>query len=234
MSNIFITGANRGLGLQFVEYYLADPNNRVYASCRHPEEAHDLLQLVDNIDHVQIFSLDITDTNQVKVLAEQLHHVAIDKLICNAGIFSSSPEEPQDFFSVTLENITKTIHTNAIANFDVLRALLPHLRRGKDKTVAVVTSKMGSVSSNTLGGYYAYRASKAALNALMHSAACDLEKEGFKIMLLHPGWARTEMGGEHALVDPQDSVEGMCYIIDKEAKLWHGRFVDYQRREIAW
>ena len=234
MPNILITGANRGLGLQFVEYYLADRNNTVYASCRNPQEAQDLLQLVENVDHVNVLALDVNETTHIQQLAEQLHHVAIDKLICNAGVLGSPAYNPQDLSSVTLQNIAQTIYTNAIAQFDVLRAFLPHLRRGQEKTVAIVTSKMGSLSENTSGGYYAYRASKAALNAIMRSAAIDLAKEGFKIMLLHPGWAKTDMGGPKAPVDPQDSVDGMGYIIDKEAKFWHGRFVDYQRKELAW
>jgi NAD(P)-dependent dehydrogenase (short-subunit alcohol dehydrogenase family) len=110
----------------------------------------------------------------------------------------------------------------------------PHVARGAGKRIASLSSVMGSIGNNSSGGYYNYRASKAALNAAMKSLAVDLAPKGIVVVVLHPGWVRTDMGGASAPVTPEASVAGMRALIDRLTPADAGRFFTYEGREIPW
>ena len=128
----------------------------------------------------------------------------------------------------------EVLRANTLAPLRMIEAFLDHLRAGEGKTIASVSSKMGSIADNRGGGQYIYRSSKAALNAAMRSVALDLAGEGIKAVILHPGWVRTDMGGPAALIDAPESVAGMKQVIDGLTPDRSGRFFNYDGQEISW
>ena len=201
MPSVLITGANRGIGLEFARAYAAE-GWRVHATARRPAAARDLNAVPGD---VTVHALDVTDDGAIAALAQALAGEAIDLLINNAGVIG-----PDNSFGHTdSKGWLDTLRVNAIAPIHVLERFLPHLLRGKLKRAVTVTSKMGSIADNGSGGSYIYRSSKAALNAAMKSAAIDLTPKGITVAVFHPGWVRTDMGGQGASIDVQTSVAGM-------------------------
>jgi NAD(P)-dependent dehydrogenase (short-subunit alcohol dehydrogenase family) len=233
MPSVLITGASRGLGLEFVRQY-ADAGWQVYATCRDPDAADGLRPLLRQ--GVQVLPLDIADPGSIAALAAALSGVALDLLINNAGIMGAKTH--QDFGTVDGEAYLAAQRTNALGPMLLTQALLPNLRaavrdQGQAK-VAMVSSRMGSISENTGGGCHLYRASKAALNALSRGMALDLGALSIHLAVLHPGWVRTEMGGPGGQIDPPQSVAGMRRVIDHLTADQSGCFVDYQGKDVAW
>lgn len=220
MPTVFITGANRGIGLAFMRSYAAD-GWRVIAACRQPEKARVLQEVKGDI---LITALEVTDEKRLAALARELEDEAIDVLINNAGVIGEDDTE----------GWLRTLHVNAIAPLRVAQALLPLLDRGNRKIIASITSGMGSIGDNTSGGSYAYRTSKAALNTAMKSLSVDLAGRGFSVVVLNPGWVKTDMGGSGARLTPEDSVAGMRRIIDTAGPAQTGKFFNYDGREYPW
>ena len=236
IKNILITGANRGLGLGFVTHYLNQDNYNIIACCRNPSMANDLNLLSKNIPSkntsLNIVKLDITDKKDRSSLFQKIHKHALDIIILNAGIYG---ERNEQFGKLSDENLLEVINTNAISQILLAQDLWPCLERGSDKLMVVISSKMGSIADNKKGGSYAYRASKAALNALMKSLAIDLFDKGLTLKLIHPGWVQTRMGGEHGLLTVQDSISGIVSVMDSaDFRLNTGAFVDYLGKEVPW
>jgi NAD(P)-dependent dehydrogenase (short-subunit alcohol dehydrogenase family) len=123
---------------------------------------------------------------------------------------------------------------NTIGPMHLTDALVPRIAAGKRKIVAAVTSLMGSIEDNASGGYYAYRSSKAGLNAVFKSLAVDLKPRGITSVVLHPGWVKTDMGGPNAPLEAPESVRGMRAVLAKLTISDTGRFLDYQGREMPW
>ncbi|MFQ6370982.1 SDR family oxidoreductase [Shewanella sp. YIC-542] len=229
MPQLFITGANRGLGLALTELYLAAGWN-VVACCRNPAEADDLLYLISDNPGLEVYQLDVTDYEQLAALAAELRDRPIDLLINNAGYYGPNAvllgDIPQDEWRKVLE-------INAIAPIKVAEAFLPQLRKAKG-IIANISSKMGSIDDNQSGGGYLYRSSKAALNAASKSLALDLAGEGIKAVVIHPGWVRTDMGGPHGLIDAATSATGIKALLAQLTAADSGHFFDYQGRELPW
>ena len=228
---VLITGANRGIGLQFVHHYLTQ-GAKVIATCRQPSHATQLSQLQERYgEQLQVMPLDVSRSDDITALATQLGDQPISLLINNAGIYG-----PRNTPLSQLNDAEwmAVLQTNSVAPLLVTQALLPHLQRSQQPKVAFISSKMGSMGDNGKGGSYIYRASKAALNAAVKSLAIDYAHDNLLVALLHPGWVQTDMGGEHAWITPEVSVSGMAAIIDSLNATQSGRFYAYDGQEIPW
>ena len=226
MPTVLITGASRGLGLEFVRQYAAS-GWTVHATCRDPEGARDLAAVTGDVYR---HTLDVSEPRQVELLAAGLGDTPIDVLINNAGIFG----DRSGFGGVDLSKWEETFRVNTIAPYRVAMALVDHVARSDQKVIANVTSKMGSIADNTSGGCYVYRSSKAALNMVTRSMAHDLAGRGIKAIVLHPGWVATDMGGAGAPLQVQPSIAGMRKVIAAATPETSGRFWNYDGSEIPW
>lgn len=202
MATILITGASRGIGAEMARQASAR-GDEVIATMREPA-------IADLPDGVQRHALDVKSEAGQLQLAIQLGAKPIDLLVCNAGVFQGRggiEEEGHDFSA--WEN---TLMTNVAGVFFTIRSFLPNLRAARDAggnaRIAVISSQMGS-SAQAHGQHYAYRASKAAVSNLVFNLATDLRDERIAIGAWHPGWVRTDMGGDTAAVSPQDSAAGL-------------------------
>ncbi|MGA7675208.1 MAG: SDR family oxidoreductase [Rhizomicrobium sp.] len=224
MTTILVTGANRGIGLEFVRQYAAD-GMRVIACCRTPAEAKELGAL-----DVRVMELDVGDAQSAAKLAQALGGEAIDILINNAGVFGPEKQGASDR---DYEGFSDTFRINSIGPLIVSQALKDNLLAGHDKKLVVLTSRMGSIAEHG-GDSLAYRASKAAVNSIMRGLAHDWAGDGILVAILHPGWVKTDMGGAGATITPQQSVFGLRTRIAELSARTSGRYLDYQGKEIAW
>jgi NAD(P)-dependent dehydrogenase (short-subunit alcohol dehydrogenase family) len=227
MSVILIAGANRGLGLEFARQYAAE-GWQVLATARAPERAEALAALPGA---VTLLPLDTTRAESVAALAARLAGQPIDVLICCAGLYGAHGEQPGSF---DYEGWKQVLDTNTLGPVRVAEALLPNLRAGKQRKLVALSSLMGSITDNTTGGSHAYRASKAGLNAVWKSLAIELRPEGFTVVVVHPGWVRTDMGGPAAPLEPLNSVAGLRRVIDRLTREDSGRFLNHDGRELPW
>jgi len=227
---IVITGANRGIGLELARRYL-ERGDHVDAAVRNPESAHDLAALAERAGgRLRIFPCDVADDASVRAFATALGDVAVDVLLNNAGIMGKwSSLADLDF-----EDVTRTVNTNAVGTLRVTSALLPHLRRSSVRKVVNMSSRMGSVAENTDGGAYAYRMSKAALNMANKSMSIDLRGEGFTVVVLHPDWVKTDMGGPNAPTSVEESVAGIVKLVDRISPDDSGGFFHFRGHTIPW
>ncbi len=231
MPTVLITGANRGLGLEFCRQYAAD-NWHVIATCRAPSEASALNDLARLYSNLQIEALDVSDFSSIEALAEKLDGTALDVLINNAGVYGD--ERGGSYQTIDYDQWARTLKINSQAPLKLAVSLLPNLHKGQQKIIAVVTSRMGSIGDNDSGGSYIYRSSKAALNAAMKSLSVDLAPERIGVLILHPGWVKTDMGGVNALIDAEESIAGMRQLIAQYRPEQSGRFLKYDGSELPW
>jgi NAD(P)-dependent dehydrogenase (short-subunit alcohol dehydrogenase family) len=220
MPTVFITGANRGIGLGFAASYAAD-GWRVIATAREPRQATSLKKVAGD---VAIHALDATDEAQLDELAKTLAAEPIDVLVNNAGVRGEGDTR----------GWLHTFAVNSIAPVRVAQALLPNLERAKRKVIASITSGLGSIADNTSGGSYAYRSSKAALNMAMKSLSVDLAPRGFTVMVLSPGWVKTDMGGAGAPLAVEESVARLRRILDAAGPAQNGRYLAHDGKELPW
>jgi NAD(P)-dependent dehydrogenase (short-subunit alcohol dehydrogenase family) len=225
---VLITGANRGLGLEFTKQYAADGWN-VLACCREPQQASALQSIANANKNVQIFDLDVSDFAQIDALALQLKDEKIDVLINNAGVYPSS-----SFGNVDYKAWEAGFRVNSMAPLKMAEAFVQHISRSQLKKIATLTSKMGSIDDNTSGESYSYRASKCAVNMVMKSLSIDLKPYGISVVTLHPGWVQTDMGGRNALISAHTSVTGLRNVIEKLSLSNTGEFIAYDGKQIAW
>jgi len=232
MSSVLITGANRGLGLEFAKQYGND-GWRVFACCRYPDRAEELTGLARASDgRLSLHPLDVSREPTISVLAEGLRGKAIDVLLNNAGIYGD--ENHDDFGKIDYERWAETFRVNVMGAMKVTEAFIDNVASSEKKVLAFMSSLMGSISDNGSGGSYLYRSSKAALNAIVKSLSIDLKDRGVKTVVLHPGWVRTEMGGENAPLLPPESIAGMRRVLDGLEAKDSGRFLSYAGAELPW
>lgn len=227
MPTVFITGANRGLGLEYTRQYAAD-GWRVLATCRRPERA-DGLSAVDG--NVEIHALDIADHGQVQALARTLRREAVDLLLNNAGIYGPRPSR---LGGIDYGAWQEVFRINVMSTLKVCESFRDHVAAGEMKKIAAMSSRMGSMGDNQSGASYVYRSSKAALNAAMKSLSVDLKSRRISVVILHPGWVRTDMGGPGGLIDAPESVSGLRRVIETQSLETTGRFFNYDGAEIPW
>ncbi|GAA3944871.1 SDR family oxidoreductase [Allohahella marinimesophila] len=230
MSTVLITGANRGIGLEFVKQYL-DEGDTVLACCRDPGSADELSALAGQFDALSLHRLDVSQADQIDELAATLDGTGLDVLINNAGIYGP---KGLSFDEINEQDWLDVFTVNSIAPFMVTRALLPHLKKGGVKKIAVLSSKMGSVADNDSGGSYLYRSSKSAINQVVKSLSHDLKDSGMRVVALHPGWVQTSMGGPQALITTQQSVTGLRKVISDLDDERSGGFFAYDGAVVPW
>ena len=223
-STVLITGANRGIGLEMARQF-SEAGYQVIGTARRPAEAAEL-----NALSVQVEQLDVTDQSSVDSLAARIKDESIDLLINNAGVSGHSADS---FMTTDFNEIAYTFDVNSLGPMRVTQSLLDNLAAGDGKTIVHISSVMGSIAENQ-GGYYGYRASKAALNMLNKSLSAELGPQGYVCIVMHPGWVKTRMGGGAAPVEPEESVAGMRAVIEKLVPADNGRFLNYKGEEIPW
>jgi NAD(P)-dependent dehydrogenase (short-subunit alcohol dehydrogenase family) len=238
MQHILITGASRGLGLEFARQYLAR-GERVFAGCRRPEAAPRLQELqVTHRQRLTVVPLDVADADGIRAAhaAVRAQTESLDLLINNAGVYSGhgSAEPLERLGTLTFEDALAVLRVNAVAPLLVAQQFLDLLRARRDAKIIGISSGYGSVSANSGGFPYYYSASKAALNMFMRSLAGDAQRWGLTTALLDPGWVRTDMGGSGAPITPEQSVRGMIRVIDGLTPRHNGRFFTWQGHEQAW
>lgn len=230
-STYFITGCNRGLGLEFVRQLLAR-GQRVIATCRDIAPSTDLTALtLKHSGQLSLVEMDVSDEASMREAVALLNDEAIDVFINNAGMYG-----PRDanFGNVDGPAMAEVLFTNAVAPVLLTQLLIDNVRKGIGKKLVFVSSKMGSIADNGRGGSYIYRSSKTALNSVVKSLALDLAPEGIATATLHPGWVRTDMGGPNGLIDAPESVSGMLNVIDGLSVANTGQFFNYDGATIAW
>lgn len=228
-ATLLITGANRGLGLEFVKQY-AEAGWQVIACCRWPDDARELQALAERSgDQVEIHPLDVADFEEIDALALIMQGRPIDLLINNAGVYPQS-----NFGEVDYEAWAEAFHINSMAPMKMAEAFVSHIAASNLKKIVTVSSKMGSLDDNTSGSSYIYRSTKTAVNMVMKSLAIDLKPMGIASTILHPGWVRTDMGGPNGLIDAPESVAGMRRVIENLTLENSGRFVAYDGKEVPW
>jgi len=221
---VLVTGANRGLGLEFARQYAA-AGWQVIGTARRPDAATDLRAL-----EVRVMQLDVTDDTSVDRLVHDLANQPIDLLINNAGVAMGG----ETFADTKFDEVERTLAVNTIGPMRVTRALLPNLRRGKAKQIVSITSGLGSIAENEIGRFYGYRESKAALNMFVRSLAANLRDEGFICVVMSPGWVKTDMGGPEAPLAPSESIKGMREVIDRLTTKDTGQFWAYDGKQRKW
>ena len=240
MPTVLVTGAARGLGLEFARQYHAD-GWRVLACARAPQSATGLQSLAAASTRlVSVHALDVADHASVDTLASQLGETSIDVLINCAGTMGGGSFAAQGlsfgrFGSSDYDDWIKVLRVNVLGPMKMAEAFVEHVARSEQKKIITLTSILGSIGRNTQGGLYAYRASKAAVNAIMRSLALDLGKQrGIIATPIHPGWVRTDMGGPKADIDAATSVSGMRAVISGLTAERAGRYWMYNGDELPW
>ena len=220
MATALITGANRGIGLELCKQ-LEAKGFGVIATCRKSSPELDALGV-----RVET-GIDVGSDDVVKTLADRLKGVSIDWLVCNAGILSSESLDHLDF-----DGIRRQFEVNSVGPLRVTKALLPNLKKGSK--IALITSRMGSIADNGSGGMYGYRMSKAALNAAGKSLAIDLKDRGVAVVILHPGFVRTDMTGGNGMIGPDESARGLIERIEELKLETTGTFRHMNGDELPW
>src|SRR5262245_16944926 len=223
---VLITGSNRGIGLELARQYATD-GWRVIACCRAPAKAPELKRLNGK---VEIHPLEVTSRESIDALAKALKGTPVDVLINNAGLHG----DRTPFGATDPELWKRILEVNVIAPVQVTAALLDNISASAQRKVIAISSKVGSIGDGPTGGSYAYRTSKTALNMAMANAAHELRAHGITIVLIHPGWVQTDMGGPSAPVWIDQSVAGIRRVIDKATQAETGHFYDYAGRQLPW
>ena len=218
MPKVLITGANRGLGLEFARQYSADGWD-VVVTVRESSAELDSLE-------VRVEQLDMRDLDAVAGFGGKVG--SLDLLIANAGTYGprsvTSAEDARAW--------SETFAVNTIAPFLLAQAVLPQVAQAGGKLIGIST-RMGSIDDNSSGGFIAYRSSKSALNSAWRSLAID-NRGKVVAAVLHPGWVETRMGGPNAPLEPEQSVAAMRRLIETLGPEHSGRFFSYDGSEIPW
>lgn len=232
MPSVLITGSNRGLGLEWAHQYAVE-DWRVHATCRHPAEAGELIKLAAQHANLTIHRLDVTRQDEIRSLAAELDDQSIDILLNNAGIYLEKFEDMAGA-GLSYDDWLYTLLVNSLGPMRITEAFTPHVARSERRLVIAITSHMGSIAEISSPGSYYYRSSKAALNACMKGLSLELRAQGIGVLLLHPGWVQTRMGGPGAQISTTQSVTGMRAIAERFKLADSGRFFRYNGTEIPW
>lgn len=231
MDSILVTGANRGLGLEWCRQYAA-AGWRVYATCRYPETATELQALASRHANLSLHRLDVTSVEHCAALRAELGDTPIDLLVNNAGIYL---EKYAPDSAIHYDDWLLTLQVNTLGAVRVTEALAHNVARSRRRLVVAISSHMGSIADISAPGSYYYRASKAALNAAMKGLALAYRPLGIGVLILHPGWVKTRMGGwDEAPLTPEQSVAGMRRLVEAYTPAMSGRFFRYDGTELPW
>jgi len=231
MPTLLITGTNRGIGLELCKQYLSKGWD-VHACCRKPKKAKELSKLAKQYAaNLTIHKLNVSNEKQMDALKLALKDKPVDMLINNAGVHALGASQ---FGKTDDKAWEEAVAVNLIAPMKMMENFVENVSISDKKIIASMSSKMGSMEDNTSGGAYAYRATKAALNAVMASAAHDLRHLNITALILHPGWVRTDMGGPNGEISVQESAEMLCKILDNCSIEDSGKFFDIDGSIIPW
>ena len=238
MPTVLVTGAGRGLGLEFVRQY-SSAGWDIVACARDPVRSPELAALAAG-GRIRIETLDVGDEASIRALTARLGERPLDVLLGCAGTmgqgsFATEGLDFGRFGNCEPGDWAEVYRVNVIGPMLMAEALVGNVARSAQKKIVTLTSVVGSIAGNTIGSLYKYRASKAALNAVMRSLSIDLARShGIIASPLQPGWVRTEMGGPHAHLDAVTSVTGMRAVIDGLTPERAGRFWMYDGSELPW
>lgn len=227
---VLVTGANRGLGLEFTKQY-AEEGATVFACCRDPLAASALEKIADAAGgKISVHQLDVTAPQSVAALGHAFGREPIDIVINNAGIYGPAKQSADE---MDYDGWARTFAVNAMAPLRIAQTFRENLARSGKKILVTITSGMGSTTGHD-GGYFAYRASKAAVNNIMHGLSLAWKRDGIIVVVIHPGWVKTDMGGRNAPLEPHESIAGMRRVIANLTPAQSGKFLDYSGKEMPW
>ncbi|MCU0759810.1 MAG: SDR family oxidoreductase [Steroidobacteraceae bacterium] len=236
MPVVLITGANRGLGLEFARQY-AESGWKVLATCRDPAGAGDLHALRASCPALEVHPLDVADFATIDALAGRLAGRPIDVLLNNAGVFGpkahAEGDRRQEFGSMDYGIWAEVLRVNLMAPMKMAEAFVEHVAASTQKKLVAISSTEGS-SPNAKGGIHAYRTSKAALNMLMQNLAPDLAPRGIVTAAFCPGWIKTRMGGPRAPLEAPPSIAGLRRVIDGLTPERSGKFWLWTGQALPW
>ena len=227
MGTVLLTGANRGLGLGLARAFAGDGWSVIAVVRNLSPELESLAR-----DGVEIQRLDLCDDDELSALPARLNERRVDVLINNAGRMARPGHQGLGEFDRALWHAVFDI--NLFTPMRLAELLLPNLERSERPRIVNLSSMLGSMELNDHGGLYAYRASKAGVNAITKSLALDLEERGIIAVALHPGWVRTDMGGAKADLDIETSVRGMQRVIENLGPGDSGKLIAWDGRELPW
>ncbi len=223
MATVLVTGANRGLGLEFARQYAAD-GWTVIACCRKPAEAKELKKLSGP---VEVEALDVGDDAQIAALSKRHKGRAIDVLINNAGIYG-----PRS--GTNTAAWLEVFRVNSIAPLHLSHALADNVAQSEQKRIVSISSGMGSIGGNDSASDYVYRSSKAALNMAMKGLSNELKDRGVIVAVLSPGWVKTDMGGRGAPLEAADSIASLRRVIAGLKRKDSGSFFSHDGKTVPW
>ncbi len=236
MSTVLVTGANRGLGLEFARQYAAD-RWEVIATARQPEKSEELKKLESTHRKLQVQALDVASEESVEVLAEVLDGKPIDVLILNSGVY---PRAGQSIGQIDYQGWREAFETNLLGTMRVIEALLGEVAASERKQIAAISTGMGSLrgvqggSVVQAGTSYQYRTTKTALNMAMSILSKEVAPRGISVVMFDPGWVRTDMGGPHAQLTPEESIRGMRKVLAGDAMGITGKFLGHDGTIRPW
>ena len=224
-STVLITGANRGIGLELARQYAAE-GWRVLGCCRTPEQAVALQQ-----PGVEIHPLDVAEPKSIAALKMALGDMPIDLLLNNAGVGGG---DHQSFGDIDYGAWEQTLIIDTFGPYRMIEAFVNNVAASAGKTIANISSLMGSLTHYDSGDDYIYRSSKTALNMVTHDLSVDLKARGITVLALHPGWVQTDMGGPDAPVTPQASAAGIIEVIESATPDDTRRFFGFDGVHLPW
>jgi NAD(P)-dependent dehydrogenase (short-subunit alcohol dehydrogenase family) len=233
MPSILITGANRGLGLEFARQYAAD-GWEVLATARDPKSSEELQRLAKH-KNVSLHGLDVTSEASVKQLAKTLGGKPVDLLVLNSAIYTRNGDR---LGALNFAGWRESFETNVLGAMRVAEALIENVAASARKQIIALSTGMGSVqalgTTFGLGVAYQYRTSKAALNMTMSILAKEVEPRGISVVLFSPGWVQTDMGGPNAALTPEQSIGGMRKVLERNPMELTGKFLSYDGATWPW
>lgn len=245
MKSILITGCNRGLGLGLIQHLtkIKNPPEKIFATCRDIAKAQKLVEVAERCNNVHIIEFELTDTNSyekiVKTVNDKVGDGKLNVLFNNAGISTKFTR----IGNVKVEQLTQCYFINTVVPIMLTKAFLPLLKKaavginkfGIDRAAVInMSSILGSISQNKTGGFYPYACSKSALNAATKSMSIDLENDGILVTCLHPGWVKTDMGGNNAPLDVDTSVADIIKTLQSLNKEHNGCFLQHDGVKLPW
>ncbi len=236
MARVLVTGANRGLGLEFARQYAAD-GWEVIATARQPEKGEELKKLSKTQKKLRIQALDIANDRSVEDLVDAVDGKPLDVLILNSGVY---PREGQNIGQIDYEGWREAFETNVLGTMKVIEALLGNVAASERKQIAAISTSMASLravqggSVAQAGTSYQYRTTKTALNMAMSILAKELAPRGISVVMFDPGWVKTDMGGPHAQLTAEESIGGMRKVLAGDAMGISGKFLGHDGTVRPW
>jgi NAD(P)-dependent dehydrogenase (short-subunit alcohol dehydrogenase family) len=231
MQTVLITGANRGIGLELARRYAA-AGDRVLACCREPGQATALQALAQASPSVTVHGVRVSDAASVAAFAERVGDAPLDVLINNAGM-AGPPIQRQSLEEMDFDGWAETFAVNTMAPLRMLQTFRKNLAAGTNPRAVTITSQMGAIAF-PMPVMYAYCSSKGAVNKVMKMAADALKREKITVLLVHPGFVKTDMGGPNADITPEESAAGITSVIEKASLADTGKFLKWNGEEHPW